>query len=107
MKSTGVVRALDNLGRIVIPKELRDVFNIQATDSVEIYTESDQIILRKYAPGCVFCGEAADTEMLHGKRVCRKCMKEAADCLETHAQEASVDSVIGKQRDGTTGTEGR
>lgn len=79
MKSTGVVRKLDNLGRIVIPKELRTVLGIDIGDSLEVYTEGDQIILHKYAPGCVFCGEAANTTLLHGKRVCQKCIAEISE----------------------------
>jgi transcriptional pleiotropic regulator of transition state genes len=74
MKSTGIVRKLDNLGRIVVPIELRKILGIEIRDSIEIYTEGDQIILRKYAPGCVFCGEAKDIVIQRsGKMICRKC----------------------------------
>lgn len=76
MKSTGIVRKLDQLGRIVLPKELRDVLGIQKADSIEVFTEGDSIILRKYTPGCVFCGETADNVLLNGKRVCRQCIAE-------------------------------
>ncbi len=73
MKSTGMVRKLDNLGRIVIPIEMRKSMGIDVKDSIEIFAEGDSIILRRYEAGCVFCGEARDTVMLHGKRVCAQC----------------------------------
>ena len=58
MKSTGLVRKVDDLGRIVLPKELRDVFNIEQKDSIEIFREDEMIILRKYKPeGCIITGE--------------------------------------------------
>jgi len=79
MKSTGIVRKLDNLGRIVIPIELRHVLNIDVKDSIEIFTEDDQIILRKYAPGCIFCGETQGTTLFRGKRICAKCCKQLPD----------------------------
>ena len=58
MKSTGVVRKLDNLGRIVIPIELRRTMDIGLKDTLEISVEDDKIILKKYQPGCIFCGDA-------------------------------------------------
>ena len=57
MKSTGVVRKLDNLGRIVIPIELRKTMDIAVKDTLEIFTEGDQIILKKYHPACIFCND--------------------------------------------------
>jgi transcriptional pleiotropic regulator of transition state genes len=76
MKSTGIVRKLDNLGRIVIPKELRDTLGIEIRDSLEIFTEGENIIVRKYAPGCVICGEAKDTMPFKGKLICTSCIRE-------------------------------
>ncbi len=73
MKSTGVVRKLDNLGRIVIPVELRKVMDI---DTLEIFTEGDQIILKKYQPACIFCNEARNVNLFKGKLVCDRCLKE-------------------------------
>lgn len=60
MKSTGIVRKVDELGRIVIPKELRRTLNIEERDSLEIYVDGEQIILKKYEPSCIFCGDARD-----------------------------------------------
>lgn len=76
MKSTGIVRKVDELGRVVIPKELRKVFNISEKDPLEIYTDQDSIILRKYesACGCVFCGNAKNIMQYKGKNVCSDCV---------------------------------
>ena len=76
MKSTGVVRRLDVLGRIVLPIELRRTLDIAEKDALEIYTDGEQIILKKYAPSCVFCGEAKDVINYKGKLICRNCIKE-------------------------------
>ena len=73
MKSTGIVRPVDQLGRVVLPIELRRSLGINAEDSLEIYVEKDSIILKKYAPSCVFCGESANTAYYNGKVVCKKC----------------------------------
>ena len=76
MKSTGVVRKLDNLGRIVIPIELRKTMDIAIKDTLEIFTEGDQIILKKYHPACIFCNDARDVTLFKGKLICSKCLKE-------------------------------
>lgn len=76
MKSTGVVRKMDQLGRIVIPMELRRTLNIEEGDGLEIYTEGEQIILKKYAPACIFCGEAKEVINFKGKNICKTCLKE-------------------------------
>ena len=75
MKSTGMVRKVDELGRIVLPIELRKMMDINVKDSVEIFTDSDSIILKKYHPACIFCGDAADVVYFNGKRVCRGCIE--------------------------------
>lgn len=75
MKSTGVTRHLDELGRIVLPKELRRTMHIEPKDELEIFTEEDRIVLKKYTPSCVFCnGEDGVAEFM-GKRVCRACIE--------------------------------
>lgn len=76
MKSTGVVRRIDELGRIVLPKELRETFNIVERDALEIYTEGSSIILKKYEPACIFCGDARDVIVFKGRNVCQNCLKE-------------------------------
>lgn len=76
MKSTGVVRQLDTLGRIVIPIELRRTMGIAIKDSLEIFVEGDRIILQKYHPCCIFCGDSSDVTSYKGKLVCRHCLEE-------------------------------
>lgn len=76
MKSTGIVRKVDELGRIVLPIELRRTMDINVKDSLEIFIDRNRIILEKYAPACTFCGNADDVFEFKGKRVCRKCAKE-------------------------------
>lgn len=74
MKSTGMVRPVDELGRIVLPKELRKSLDINARDSVEIFTDGGKIILQKYEPACIFCGNADDIVYYEGKRICSECL---------------------------------
>lgn len=74
MKSTGIVRKMDELGRIVLPMEIRTTFDINAKDALEIFVEDDCIILRKYQPSCVFCGETRDNVAFGDKRVCKSCI---------------------------------
>ena len=79
MKATGIVRHMDDLGRICLPMELRRTFNIKESDPLEIYVDGDQIILKKYEPDCVFCGEAKNTVEINGKLICPKCIKAIAE----------------------------
>lgn len=76
MKSTGVVRKVDELGRIVIPIELRRTMDIEEKDALEIYVDGEKIILKKYAPGCIFCDSCEDTEIIMGKPLCISCAEE-------------------------------
>ncbi len=77
MKSTGIVRKVDELGRVVIPIELRRTLDIEEKDALEIYVDSDRIILRKYEPACscVFCGNADEVTNFKGKNVCNHCVE--------------------------------
>lgn len=76
MKSTGIVRKVDELGRVVIPIELRRTLEIAEKDALEIYVDGEQIILKKYAPACIFCGQAKDVEVFKGKNICPACLEE-------------------------------
>ena len=76
MKSTGIVRKVDELGRIVLPIELRRTMNIEVKDALEIYVDGDQIVLKKYEPSCIFCGNAKDIIHYKGKNVCSACAHE-------------------------------
>lgn len=73
MKSTGIVRKVDDLGRVVLPIELRRTLDIAEKDSLEIYVDGEKIILRKYEPACVFCGNAAGVTNFRGKNICPEC----------------------------------
>ncbi|ADL12451.1 AbrB/MazE/SpoVT family DNA-binding domain-containing protein [Acetohalobium arabaticum] len=79
MKATGIVRKVDDLGRIVIPIEIRRTLSLEAKDSVEIYVDNDSIIFKKYEPACIFCGEASNTTAYKNKVVCEKCLEEMAE----------------------------
>lgn len=74
MKSTGIVRKVDELGRIVLPMEIRNTLNINQKDPLEIFVEEDRIVLKKYEPSCIFCGSADENVTLNGKRVCKACI---------------------------------
>jgi transcriptional pleiotropic regulator of transition state genes len=76
MKTTGIVRQMDSLGRIVLPIELRRTLDIAQKDSLEIYVEGNQIILKKYEPTCIFCENSRDIVTFKGKNVCPECLKE-------------------------------
>ena len=76
MKSTGIVRRIDELGRVVLPIELRRNLHISQGDALEIYVEADKIILRKCEPACVFCGSQENMQTFHGKCVCFPCLEE-------------------------------
>lgn len=74
MKSTGIVRKVDELGRIVLPIELRRTLDIAERDSLEIYVEGDSIILRKYHASCVFCDSLKDVVPFKGRNICADCI---------------------------------
>jgi AbrB family transcriptional regulator, transcriptional pleiotropic regulator of transition state genes len=76
MKSTGIVRKVDELGRIVLPIELRRTLEIAEKDALEIYVDGEQIILKKYQPACIFCSNAKDVENYKGKNICTSCLAE-------------------------------
>ena len=76
MKTTGIVRQMDSLGRIVLPIELRRTLDIAQKDSLEIYVEGNQIILKKYEPACIFCENSRDIVSFKGKNVCPNCLRE-------------------------------
>lgn len=93
MRSTGIVRRVDELGRLVLPVELRRTMNIGEKDGIEIFTEEDRIILRKYQPSeaCAFCGEGNHLREHRGKWVCQK-------CVDTFAGSGGTPSRGGEKR---------
>ncbi|NLN07436.1 MAG: AbrB/MazE/SpoVT family DNA-binding domain-containing protein [Firmicutes bacterium] len=78
MKATGIVRKVDELGRVVIPIELRRTLGIEIKDGLEIFIDGEKIILRKYEPACIFCQNAVDIIDFNGKMICRECAEEIA-----------------------------
>ena len=76
LKATGIVRRVDELGRIVLPIELRRSLDINIKDPLEIYVEDSSVILKKYEPACTFCNNAKDVTTFKGKNICPDCLKE-------------------------------
>ncbi len=78
LKATGIVRRIDELGRIVIPMELRRTLNIKQKDPIEIFVQGESIILKKYQPGCTFCGSQDQEKLKKFKNqdICTKCISD-------------------------------
>ena len=84
MKSTGMIRGVDKMGRVVIPKEIRNQLKIENNvDSFEIHMDGDNIILKKYRPTCVFCDTFIDTVEFAGYSVCKKCIEKLYEIKDT------------------------
>lgn len=81
MKSTGIVRKVDELGRVVLPIELRRTLDIAEKDALEIYVDSDRIVLRKYEPACIFCGSADGITNFRGKYVYKQCALSVGEAI--------------------------
>ena len=92
MKSTGIVRKVDELGRIVLPIELRRTLNIEIKDPLEIYVDGESIMLKKYQPACVFCGSSDDVKQIKGKNVCAACIKELQE-LDDYADSLGIELI--------------
>lgn len=81
MKSTGIVRKIDDLGRIVLPIELRRTLEVSERDPLEIFIEDNTIILKKYQPACIFCGNAKDVVTYKGRNICPACIEKISKKL--------------------------
>lgn len=79
MKSTGIIRKVDELGRVVIPIELRNTLKIAEKDPIEIFVEGSSIILKKHEPNCVFCGNSKKLVSYKDKLICEKCAKQISE----------------------------
>lgn len=80
MKSTGIVRRIDELGRVVIPKELRRTLGVENGDPLEIFGDGERIIVRKYQPGCFTCGSVDGTlREFYGKPICTDCISKIVE----------------------------
>ena len=76
VKSTGIVRKVDELGRIVLPIELRRTLDIAERDALEIYVDGSNVVLKKYRPSCIFCDSNKDLVVYRDKNICPKCLKD-------------------------------
>lgn len=76
MKATGIVRRVDELGRIVLPIELRRTLEIEERDALEVFVDGASIVLRKYQPACIFCGSAKNVLSYKGKNICPACIRQ-------------------------------
>ncbi|MDD6919901.1 MAG: AbrB/MazE/SpoVT family DNA-binding domain-containing protein [Eubacteriales bacterium] len=76
MKDTGIIRKVDELGRVVLPMELRKKLNINIKDPLEIFVDGETILLKKYEPTCVFCGNDKDVVNVNEKNICKNCIEE-------------------------------
>lgn len=83
MKATGIIRRVDELGRVVIPIEIRNQFNIVEKDPIEIFVDNSSIILKKFEPNCIFCGNTENLVEFKGRLVCDKCSKSINELQET------------------------
>ena len=79
MKATGIVRQMDDLGRLVIPKEIRTTYDFCPGDNFEIFTENDRIVLRKYQPADIFSGDMTDLVEYKGNKVSKNSIRELAE----------------------------
>ena len=90
MKSTGIVRRVDELGRIVLPIEMRRTLDIAERDSLEIYVDGSSVILKKYAPSCIFCNEDTGIQAFHGKNICANCLGELQNLASADSMTVDV-----------------
>lgn len=79
LKSTGIIRKVDELGRIVIPMELRNKLGIQEKDPIEIYVDGSSIVLKKYYPNCIFCGSNKELFIYNDSLICSKCKSKISE----------------------------
>ncbi len=83
MKSTGIVRTIDAVGRFVIPMELRRTMNLMdSSDALEVFVDDDKIILRKYSPSCIFCKGLDNIVEYNGQKICKECIEKLYDKAE-------------------------
>ena len=96
MKSTGIVRRIDELGRIVLPIEIRKTLSLSSKEAVEIFVNGDTILLQKYEPSCIFCGSKERTQEFDGKLICASCLEDLKK-VEIKPAEESEDPKESKE----------
>lgn len=82
MKSTGIVRRIDELGRVVLPAELRRTMDMKEREELEIFVDGNSIVLRKYRPSCLFCDNLRDVVRFKGKNICSRCLRQLRETPE-------------------------
>lgn len=97
LKATGIVRRIDDLGRIVIAKELRKTLGINEGDPIEAFVEDDKVILRKYQPGCVFCGNVEHLWEHKGVQICQSCVDTLTKCARPEEVKANAEPRASKK----------
>ena len=95
MKATGMVRRVDDLGRVVIPKGLRRTLGIMEGDALEMFVSDEDVVLRRYTPACMICGNDNEVGEIHGKRVCCDCAKRLSVVFKLNVIDKSNDSRVG------------
>jgi transcriptional pleiotropic regulator of transition state genes len=98
MKSTGIVRPVDNLGRIVLPIELRRMLDIDKDSTLEIYVNDESIVLKKYQPACIFCGSAESITQYQGRNICACCRHSIAQIGEPASFAAASFAEVAKRQ---------
>lgn len=83
MRATGMVRKIDDLGRMVVPKEIRENLGWEMNDSIEIFVDEDAVLLKKYRKGCFICGNVTD-ESVNIKHInlCDECIRKLKESNE-------------------------
>ncbi|RPK29958.1 AbrB/MazE/SpoVT family DNA-binding domain-containing protein [Paenibacillus xylanexedens] len=84
LKATGIVRRIDDLGRVVVPRELRRAHGIEEGDLLEFFEDDDKIIIRRYQPGCILCGNTESLHLFHGKQICTPCITKASEFTKSN-----------------------
>lgn len=87
IKSTGIIRRVDELGRVVLPIELRNKFGIVEKDPIEIFVDGSAIVLKKYEPNCIFCGSTKKLVPYNDRLVCNKCIDKINKLAESYRDE--------------------
>ena len=82
MRATGIVRKVDELGRIVLPSELRKTMHVTVGDSFELFTHDNTVILKKYEPGCMLTGSMDDLVDYQGRKISKQAIRELAELAE-------------------------
>lgn len=81
MKSIGIIRNIDEMGRVCLPQETRKMLNMDSGDPIEFYVQDDAIVIKRYQKGCTFCGSTEGVKDFYGRKLCRGCMDKIAKVL--------------------------